>query len=155
MHRYRPILRIVALLLLAASLLACSRGVDWSSRERENAANIQASLQATSNAASVANSMTGNDPAAREKLLQALRAAHLHAVRVEDSVLDKLHQRMYGKFRLDYQRALARMIRAYENGDPDAAQEAALEIRDFMDWYRREKHTFRWWRGGPGNGSVN
>lgn len=155
MFRYSAILRIAALLLPAAGLLACSDGVDWSSRERENAAHIQASLRATSSAASIANNMTGNDPAEREKLLQALRAAHLHAARVEDSVLDKLHQRMYGKFRLDYQRALAKMIRAYENGDPGAAQEAANEIRDFMDWYRREKHTFRWWRGGPGNGAIN
>ncbi|HEX6928203.1 MAG TPA: hypothetical protein VF267_03065 [Gammaproteobacteria bacterium] len=142
----------LSLVLLLACLAACSSGVDWSSRERENAAHIQASLQATSDAASIANSMSEGDPAHRERLLQALRAAHLHAVRVEDSVLDKLHQRMYGKFRLGYQRALAKMIRAHENGDAAEAQEAAAEIRDFMDWYRREKHTFRWWRGGPANG---
>lgn len=138
------------LFLLAALLAACSSGVDWSARERENAAHIQASLRATSDAAGIANGMTPGDSAEREKLLQALRAAYLHAVRVDDHVLDKLHQRMYGKFRLDYQHALAKMIRAYENGDPGAAQAAAADIREFMDWYRREKHTFRWWRGGPG-----
>jgi len=142
-------MRFVALpciLLLAALATGCEKGVDWSAQERENAAHIRASLAATSEAASIANAMTPGDTTNREELLQALRAAHLHAARVEDSTLDKLHQRLYGKFRLGYQRALAKMIRAHETGDGDAAQEAAAEIRDFMDWYRREQHTFRWWR---------
>ncbi|HEX7029784.1 MAG TPA: hypothetical protein VF254_04250 [Gammaproteobacteria bacterium] len=141
----RPARLSACLLLVAALISGCSRGVEWSDLERENAAHIRASLQATSNAAQIANAMTPDDPVQREKLLQALRVAHLHAARVEDSVLDKLHQRMYAKFRLDYQRALAKMIRAHEAGDRDAAADAAAEIRDFMDWYRRERHTFRWW----------
>lgn len=139
---------VLPLLLLALPFLAaCSKGVDWSERERENAAYIQASLQATSAAAEIANS-AGSDSellARRDRLLRALRAAHLNAAQVNDSVLDKLHPQLYGKFRLGYQRALAAMIRAYENSDVGAAQNAAADIRDFVDWYRRENHTFRWW----------
>lgn len=148
-HAYTGAMRFPALpciLLLAVTVAGCSKGVDWSAQERENAAHIQASLAATSDAAAIANDMSPGDTGSREALLRELRAAHLHAARVEDSTLDKLHQQLYGKFRFGYQRALAKMIRAYENGDGDAAQEAAAEIRDFMDWYRREQHTFRWWQ---------
>jgi len=140
--------RFLTVLLFAAALTgACSKGVDWSTRERDNAAHLQASLQATSEAASIANAIT-SDAAFRDQqdeLLKALRAAHLHAARVDDAVLDKLHPQLYGKFRLVYQRALARMINAYENGDPDAAQDAAADIQEFIEWYRNQRHTFRWW----------
>lgn len=148
MIRFRLFLRLPCLLPLAAILAAgCSGGVNWTDHERENAAHIEASLRATSDAAVIANGIENRSDLERdrERLLQALRAAHLHAARVEDSVLDKLHPRMYGKFRLEYQPALAGMLRAYESGDLDAAQTAAAGIRDFMTWYRNEKHTFRWW----------
>lgn len=130
------------------ALAACSNGVDWSARERENAAHIRLSLEAVSNAAEIANAAASDDEllAQRERLLRALRAAHVNAVRVEDAVLDKLHPQLYAKFRLDYQRALGRMIQAYEQGDVGAAQNAAADIRDFVGWYRRENHTFRWWK---------
>src|SRR5690606_33620075 len=134
------------------ALAACSGGVEWSARERDNALHVQASLRAVSEAAGIAN---GIDSAAeysrrRDERLQHLRAAHRHAADVEDQVLDKLHPRFYGKFRLDYQRALARMIQAYERDDLDDAERAAADIRTFMDWYRRENHTFRWWKEAQG-----
>lgn len=140
-------LLIIVILLAATALTACADGVDWSARERENAAHLQASLQATSEAAAIANAITTEAEfrVHRERLLQTLRAAHLHAVRVEDPVLDKLHPQLHPKFRLDYQRALARMINAYEAADLDAAQGAAGDIQDFINWYRAHRHTFRWW----------
>lgn len=139
---------LLALACIATLLAACSSGVDWSARERENAAFIQVSLQATSDAAAIANAARSDAEllARTDRLLPALRVAHLNAARVDDAVLDKLHPRLYSKFRLRYQAALARMIRGYENGDVDAAQDAAGEIADFMAWYRRENHTFRWWQ---------
>lgn len=142
--RFFPILTLLVNGLLLA---ACSPGIDWSARERENAAHIQTSLEATSDAAAIANSAASDEEllARRDRLLQALRAAHVNAVRVEDAVLDKLHPQLHAKFRLQYQSALAEMIRAYERGDVDAARESAGEIRDFMDWYRSSSHTFRWW----------
>lgn len=134
-------------LLVAFGLAGCADGVDWSARERENAAHLQASLRSTSEAAAIANAITSDAEfrVRRERLLQTLRAAHLHAARVEDTVLDKLHPQLYGKFRLDYQRALARMINAYQEADLDAAQDAAGDIQDFINWYREQRHTFRWW----------
>ncbi|MBW3567266.1 MAG: hypothetical protein KY410_04785 [Proteobacteria bacterium] len=143
----RQIPQLVAALTLITLLGACSKGVDWSARERENAAHLQASLQATSEAARIANAITSESDfqAHKGRLLQTLRAAHLHAATVDDSVLDKLHPQLYGKFRLDYQRALARMINAYETGNLDAAQDAAGDIQAFINWYRERRHTFRWW----------
>lgn len=137
----------VLLLLTALLLTACSDGVQWSSRERENAVHLLASLRFTSEAASIANSVeTDSDYVEqRDDLLQALRAAHWNAVQVEDTVLDKLHPQLYGRFRLGYQRALAAMIRAYEQNDFEAAQKAATDVRAFMDWYRQQNHNFRWW----------
>lgn len=139
--------RVFLCILVITAVSACSKGVDWSPRERENAAHIQASLLATSEAASIANAIISEAEfhVRRDRLLQTLRAAHLHAARVEDAVLDKLHPQLYGKFRLDYQRALARMISAYENADLDAAQDAAGDIQQFINWYRERRHTFRWW----------
>lgn len=138
---------LLVALLVMTWLAACTQGVDWSPRERENAAHLQLSLQATSEAAKVANEI-GNEAqfrVRRKQLLQSLRAAHLHAARVDDAVLDKLHPQLYGNFRLDYQRALARMINAYETGDLDAAADAAGDIQQFINWYRNNRHTFRWW----------
>src|SRR5690606_14654524 len=94
-HAYTGAMRFPALpciLLLAVTVAGCSKGVDWSAQERENAAHIQASLAATSDAAAIANDMSPGDTGSREALLRELRAAHLHAARVEDSTLDKLHQ---------------------------------------------------------------
>lgn len=143
----RQIAQLVTTLALMVVFVACSKGVDWSPRERENAAHLQASLQATSEAARIANAITSESgfQVRKAKLLQALRAAHLHAATVDDSVLDKLHPQLYGKFRLDYQRALARMLNAYETGDLDAAQDAASDIQAFINWYRERRHAFRWW----------
>ncbi len=131
-------------LLIIALAAACSKGVQWSPREKDNAAHIRMSLQAVSDAAEIANAATGSEND-RERLLRALRKAHLHAARVDDAVLDKLHPELYGKFRLKYQSALAAMIRAHEAGDTGAAERAAADIRDFMNWYRNTTHTFRWW----------
>ena len=135
------------ILLIALAIPGCSKGVDWSARERENAGFLQASLQATSEAAAIANEIESEADyrIRRDRLLQALRAAHLNAARVEDTVLDKLHPQLYARFRLDYQRALGRMINAYESGELGAAQNAAGDIQGFMDWYREHRHTFRWW----------
>jgi hypothetical protein len=133
--------------LLSIALAACSSGVDWSARERENASHLLASLQFTSEAAGIANAIeTPADlDARREELLRALRAAHWNAVQVDDTVLDKLHPQLYARFRMSYQRTLATMIRAYERNDIDTAQNAAAGIVDFMNWYRAQSHTFRWW----------
>lgn len=134
---------VLALLLVSA----CSDGVQWSSRERDNAIHLRESLQFTSEAASIANSVESEADYARQRddLLRALRAAHWNAVQVEDTVLDKLHPQLYGRFRLGYQRAVAAMIRAYEENDIEAAQKAAEDVRAFMDWYRQQNHNFRWW----------
>lgn len=142
-HRGRTFIAALGFVLLVSG---CPKGVDWSDREKENAAHIQASLQATSDAAAIANT-AGDDVTAdtRTRLLQALRRAHVHAVRVNDAVLDKLHPQLYGRFRLGYQPALAAMIRSHEAGDPDAAADAVADIQAFMRWYRATRHTFRWW----------
>ena len=132
----------MSIALLAAS---CSKGIDWTNREKENAAHIQASLQATSDAAAIANAAGDDNQDMNPRLLQALRSAHLHAVRVDDAVLDKLHPQLYGRFRLSYQPAVAAMIRSHEAGDPEAAADAAADIQAFMRWYRATRHTFRWW----------
>lgn len=134
-------------LFLVAALHGCAEGVPWSAQEKENAAHIEASLRATSDAAVLFNEI--DTPAAyrarRDDLLRTLRAAHLHAVQVNESVLEKLHPQLYARFRLDYQKALARMITAYEADDLDAAAIAAGDVRDFMLWYRENRHLFRWW----------
>ncbi|HEX6928081.1 MAG TPA: hypothetical protein VF267_02450 [Gammaproteobacteria bacterium] len=148
MLRATPIPPLLAFTVFLALFLAgCSKGVDWPARERENAAHIQASLRATSEAAAIVNAIRAETDfdIRRERLLQTLRVAHLNAAVVEDSVLDKLHPQLYAKFRLDYQRALAGMIRACENGNLQAMQDAANDVQDFVDWYRGKSHTFRWW----------
>lgn len=139
--------RLPAVLAIVLLLAACSQGVDWSSREKENAAHILTSLRLTSNAAAIANSIQSEHDLDRRnaELLQVLRAAHWNAVQVDDSVLDKLHPQMYARFRMSYQRSLASMLRAYERGDLEGARNAADGIVDFMDWYRSQNHTFRWW----------
>lgn len=133
--------------LLTLVLTGCSPGVDWSTRERENATHLLASLKFTSDAAAVANQVGNPDEleAHRDELLRLLRAAHWNAANVDDQVLDKLHPQMFGRFRMSYQPALGAMIRAYERNDIDAAQKAANAIRNFMNWYRVNRHTFRWW----------
>lgn len=133
--------------LVVIALAACTEGVDWTARERENAAHIRASLEAVSDAASVSNEAASDSEllARRNRILQSLRSAHLHASEVNDNVLDKLHPQLYAKFRLGYQRALARMIQAYEAGDVSAAQDAAADVQDFINWYRENRHRFRWW----------
>lgn len=138
---------ILPLVLVLLMLPACSDGVQWSSRERQNAVHLLASLQLTSEAAGIANSIESDADYTRQRgeLQRALRAAHWNAVQVEDTVLDKLHPQLYSRFRLGYQRALAAMVRAYQQNDPDAAQEAAGRVRTFMEWYRQENHRFRWW----------
>lgn len=137
----------VAVLGIALLVSGCAKGIDWSDREKENAAHILASLQATSIAASIANEAGDaiDNPDLKNRLLQALRSAHLHAARVDDAVLDKLHPQLYGRFRLGYQPAVAAMIRSHEAGDPEDAADAAADIQAFMHWYLATRHTFRWW----------
>lgn len=144
MKKAAVLITVLALGLVAS---ACSEGVHWTPRERDNATHLQASLQATSDAAATFNEIDSADDyrARRGELLQNLRAAHLHAATVTDNVLDKLHPQLYVKFRLGYQKALARMIAAYEADDLDAAATAAGDVREFMEWYRANNHRFRWW----------
>ena len=140
--------RFLPFALLAIVLLGgCADGVNWSERERRNGENILASLEAVSQAARIANAADSERRLERNRaeLLRQLRRAHLLASEVDTIVLEKLHPRMYSQFRLRYQRAVARMIDAYENGNIDSAERAAADIQDFMTWFRANRHTFRWW----------
>lgn len=143
----RTLLKLAFLLPLLA---ACADGASWSQREIDNAGYLLTSLQAASEAARLSNAM-GDVPSAAEldALLRELRQAYVSAAQVDDQVLDKLHPRLYAEFRLGYQKALGNMIRAYEQGDMDAAAKAAGEIGKFTQWYRAERHNFRWWKGAP------
>lgn len=138
---------IAALLALGLMVAGCADGIDWSDREIRNGENILASLASVSEAARVANAADSEArfEQRRDELLGHLRRAHLLASNVDTIVLEKLHPRMYSKFRLTYQRALAKMISAYEKGNMDAAERAAADIQDFMNWFRQNRHTFRWW----------
>lgn len=140
-------IRAMALLMFTTLVTACAEGINWSEREIRNGENILASLQAVSEAAQIANrAATASElAAAREQLLGKLRRAHLLASSVDTIVLEKLHPRMYSQFRLRYQRALGRMVKAYEQGDIDAAERAAADVQDFMAWFRKNRHVFRWW----------
>lgn len=145
---YSKPIRLVPITLLAALILGgCADGVNWSERERRNGEKLLASLAAVSDAARIANAADSERRLARnrDELLAQLRRAHLLASQVDDIVLEKLHPRMYSQFRLRYQRAVASMIEAYEDGDIDEAEKAAADIQDFMTWFRANRHTFRWW----------
>lgn len=128
-------------------LAACADGVSWSDREQENGEQILESLAAVSEAARIINASDTDMKleARRERLLGELRRAHRLAANVDEFVLEKLHPLMFSKFRLTYQRALARMIRAYETGDIDDAERAAADVQDFFEWFRDNRHQFRWW----------
>lgn len=137
-------LMIPGLLVLLA---ACADGIDWSDRERRNGEKILSSLAAVSEAAQIANAASSRArlEASHDELLAELRRAHQLASEVDTVVLEKLHPWMYSKFRLGYQRALARMIRAYQEGNIGEAERAAADVQDFMEWFRQNRHAFRWW----------
>lgn len=120
-------------------------GVQWSEQERENARYIERSLDAAARAAELANRLPPQPrPAQAEPVVEELETALAHATAVTDTVLQKAHPRLWGKFRGEYQPALARLIRYYRGGAPQEGRQAARQIREFSQWYNSHQHEFRW-----------
>lgn len=141
-----------SLFLVFLLMVACTHGIDWSNREIRNGELLLASLNATSEAARLANRQSDTpDPVATARIVNLLRKALSDAAQVDDTVLDKLHHQLQPKLRFDYQRALGQMIRGYETGDPEAIEAAATKLKHFFDWYRDTQYQFRWWKGVQGN----
>ncbi len=150
MRMYTPDMRHIAKFALIPGLLvlltACAEGVSWEQREIDNGQRLLDAIAATNEAARLANQPGNNDA----EVLTALRRALVAAVQVDDQVLDKLHPALQPRFRFGFQRALGKMVRAYERGKPQAAEAAAGELQEFINWYRAHRQDFRWWEGAHG-----
>lgn len=146
------IAKFAACLGLLALLTSCAEGVSWSQREIENGQRLLDAIAATNEAAQILNASGTDESETRndEAVLTALRRALIAAVQVDDQVLDKLHPALQPRFRFNFQRALGKMIRAYESGQPEEAAEAAAELQEFITWFREHRQDFRWWEGAHG-----
>lgn len=137
----RPLLALTCTLLLIAG---CSKGLQWSDREISNGQRLLDAIEATNAAGSL---LSDPNPDNVDKALTELRRAHIAAAQVDDQVLDKLHPGLQPRLRLNFQRALGRMIQAVETNDSRALNKSADTIQDFIAWYRANEQDFRWWDG--------
>ncbi|HET9679758.1 MAG TPA: hypothetical protein VFP95_04245 [Gammaproteobacteria bacterium] len=136
----------IAGVIATTGLTACvEEGVQWTARERQNTEHIFNSLEATSKAAQLANQLPVNASASqRAPVARQLEIALREALRVKDTVLEKSHPQMWGKFRGVYQPALKQLLQYYRTGHKPRGTKPAQAIREFNQWFSTHQYEFRW-----------
>lgn len=120
-------------------------GVQWTPRERQNMQHIFSSLEAASAAAQLASQLPQHATAAqRTQVARQLEIALNQALRVNDTVLEKIHPQLWGKFRGDYQHALQQLLRYYRTGVQPGNSQPTEQLREFTRWYSAHEPEFRW-----------
>lgn len=120
-------------------------GVQWSGQERENAQYIFRSLEAAAEAARLARELPPDaTPQQRREVADKLETAYLHAENVTDTVLQKAHPLLWGKFRGEYQPALAQLLRKYRGQPIPEDARPAEKILAFSRWFNSHQPEFRW-----------
>lgn len=142
--------RLLVLLLSCLALTACETGVSWSDQEKENARHIIESMQAARRAAETANQLPARwEPGDEsvEPVIESLDEALGHVAQVRESVLIKAHPRLPGRFRSEFRESLRQLRSYYRTGEMDEGADPRNTLGEFTEWFYRNQHEFRWWRG--------
>lgn len=141
---------LTAIAVLFVLFAGCSQGVSWSEQEKENARHIFLSLEAARTAAREANQLPRDwtpDGAAARPVIDALNEALRHSAQVQQTVLVKAHPRLSDRFHAEFRPALEQMRDYFRTGELPPNADPREAIGEFSDWFYRNQHEFRWWRG--------
>lgn len=144
----RTTLTIVTVLF--ALLAGCSQGVNWSDQEKENARHIFLALESARAAAREANQLPRDwtpDGPAVQPVIDSLNEALSHSAQVQRAVLVKAHPRLSDRFHAEFRPALAQLRDYFRTKELPSNTTPRQTIGDFSDWFYRQQHEFRWWRG--------